>query len=215
MLEFLLSLCLFLAPMGEQPLPTEKAAAFSFLSAEDIATEDLIDSIPLSHIPRMKIALREVSQEEQLLDKRETWVCGNDATLTFSLEVLRQRYQDLKDAPKVEDSYYWVPDEEVCQNCVNFNRAFHNDLQQKMIWEMDRATFYQIVLEENDELYEKWICLRGMSIKTSYINETRYYLKKYKKLATKEEWENKTIPPEVPIWRFYEKSSPNPPIPVK
>jgi hypothetical protein len=193
--------------LNDGPLPSEKQTALLMLTTPPhITSLDLIDLYPITDIPRLRDALQEVCVDEQLLDVKDTWIFDNHNghTFEFVLDRMRDRYQDLMDAPKIEESYYWVPDESYCARACSFNRDFCTKITEKLEWEIDRADFYRLIVKETDICYEQWCCLRALASSSYYVHEKRYYLGKYKKLITKEEWENKIMPPDVPIWRFYE-----------
>src|SRR5439155_11277213 len=104
------------------------------------------------------------------------------------LNMLRRRYKELADAPRLADSYRF-PERAAVNELVRFNRAYRKNLDQRHLLETDR-------------LYQVWDAVRDARCEFYYVTVRRHALKKLKDQIGDEAWDTATLPPGVPTWRF-------------
>lgn len=183
-------------------------STFLFLMMIMTGPSDAIENIPHEFLVGIKAEMRQFAIENQINDSStiyeyEPW------DLHTELRGYWDNYQELKDTPRIEDygNRFIIRETSLINKCLGFNRRFETVIEEKLLWEQDRASFYVEILKEIKACREMWY-----SIDT--INDINYaggaakrkayqYLKKH---ISQEDWDNEFYyPPEVPIWRFYEE----------
>ena len=179
--EFLLAILLLTAQPGTpEPLPSEEA------------------------FPAIRDAVHKVAIEWEILDSRETgYIFAKRADFDSDLNLLRRRYQDFKDAPRLDESNR-LPERKLVNELVQFNRAFRKHLVDKHVLEQDRAEVYEAVMIETDRLYKVWDAVRDARCEFYYVTVRRQALVKLKEMLGDEEYLAVNLPPNVPTWRFNE-----------
>jgi hypothetical protein len=117
------------------------------------------------------------------------------------LNMLRRRYRDLADAPRVADGR-GSRQREAVNELVRFNRSFRKKLEERQQLEADRAPAFQAVIRETDRLYQVWDAVRDARCEFYYVTVRRQALKKLKALLGDEAYAGAVLPPNVPTWRF-------------
>lgn len=149
-------------------------------------------------------SLQGVAVEWQLMDKRETtYIFARREDYGVDLQMIRLRYVDLKDAPKVEDSDRFPPREWVTKQ-LTFNRAFRKKMMERIDGglENDRVGTLTQVVKETDQLYQVWDLVRDGECVFYYVTVRRLALKRLRDLIGREAYEAADLPPFVPHWRF-------------
>jgi hypothetical protein len=157
------------------------------------------------HWPALRDAVHQVAVEWEILDARETsYLFIKIEEFDADLTILRRRYQDLHDAPKLADSFR-LPDRKQVLELVRFNRAFRKNLETRQQIEFDRADDLYEVIKETDRLYQTWDAVRDAKCEFLYIPARRQALKKLRDLIGEEAYAKGDLPPNIPTWRFQEK----------
>ena len=116
-------------------------------------------------------------------------------------EELARVRAELAEAPKVIDSHR-LPDRQVINEAIRFNRSFRKQLEIRIAWEPDRASLIREVINENERLYRMWDAMRDARSDLHYVTTRRQALLRLRDLLGPEAYEKVEIPPYVPDWRF-------------
>ena len=150
----------------------------------------------------LQTALHQTAIDWEILDPRETrYVLSRVEDFEPDLNLLRRRYQDLDEAPRVADSNRF-PDRRTVNELVRFNRAYRKHLDTRQIMEADRADSIREAVRETDRLYAVWDAVRDSRCEFYYITVRRQALKKLKELVGTEAYAGGDLPPYVPEWRL-------------
>src|SRR5687767_304622 len=93
------------------------------------------------------------------------------------LGVVRGRYQELKDAPRVADAQRF-PERVHVNRVLEHNRAFRKYLSGMAELHLDRAAFYGAVIRETDGCFAAWDQARDARCEFYYIPMRRQALLK-------------------------------------
>jgi hypothetical protein len=149
-------------------------------------------------------AIHAVAVDWEILDPRETrYVLTRPEDFSADLNMLRRRYKELSDAPRLADSFRF-PERAAVNELVRFNRAYRKNLDQRQLLETDRADALRAVIWETDRLYQVWDAVRDARCEFYYVTVRRHALKRLKDLVGEEAYNRGTLPPNVPTWRFNE-----------
>jgi hypothetical protein len=167
--------------------------------------------------PQVRAAIQEIAVEHEYMDKREKeYFFPLDKAVHWSdfnndLRILRERYRDLKDAPKMCESFMYPP-KAMLEKGIEFNSQFIKNIKQRIIWEKDREDFYFMVNEEAEFLNKIYYTTLSLQNDYNYVTVKRYAMVELKQLLKK--WDEKNVkgylhpvgefPPCSPFWRFYE-----------
>ena len=150
----------------------------------------------------VQAALHKTAIEWEILDERETrYVLARLDDFEPDLNLLRRRYVDLADAPKVADAARF-PDRQAVNEFIRFNRAYRKTLETRQVWEADRADAIRIVVLETDRLYRVWDSVRDARCDFYYVTVRRQALKKLQEMLGQDAYTAGDLPPYVPEWRF-------------
>ena len=98
--------------------------------------------------PALRDAIHQVAVRWEILDERETrYVLTRSGDFCTDLNMLRRRYRDLEDAPKVGDSLRF-PERHFVNEQVKFNRVFRRHIDERRQLEADRADSLRNVVTE-------------------------------------------------------------------
>jgi hypothetical protein len=159
-----------------------------------------------SCFPAIRDAIHQVAVEWEILDERETrYVLTRPEDFCTDLNMLRRRYQDLKDAPKVIDANRF-PERPLVNELIRFNRAFRKSIETRRQNEVDRADSYREIVLETDRLYQVWDAVRDSRCDFYYVTVRRQALQKLQTLLGEEDYYQAKLPPNVPVWRFNQMS---------
>lgn len=152
----------------------------------------------------LKKSLQDVAVEWQLIDPRETrYIFTDPECYSADLHMVRLRHQDLKDAPRAEDSVRF-PEREMVNEWIKFNRVFRKKIDERMQLESDRQAIYVQVIKETDDLYVVWDLVRDARCEFYYVQVRRQALKKLREKVGQEAYDTVDLPPIAPFWRFNE-----------
>jgi hypothetical protein len=152
--------------------------------------------------PAVQKAVQELAKEWEILDEREMkYILAKPDEFGSDLNLLRRRYQELKDVPLVADAAR-LPDRSVANDLVKFNRAYRKTLETRQHLETDRAAELQSAVRETDRLYAVWDAVRDARCEYYYVTVRRQSLKKLRELVGNEAYQAGELPPVVPTWRF-------------
>ena len=152
----------------------------------------------------LQAALHKTAVEMEILDERETrYVLARPDDFEADLNLLRRRYVDLADAPKLGEAGRF-PDRRAVSEYITFNREYRKTLETRQVWESDRADLIRVVVLETDQLYKVWDAVRDARCEFYYVTVRRQALKRLKEVIGDEAFANADLPPCVPEWRFAE-----------
>ncbi len=161
---------------------------------EDVPTPD--------RWPAVQDALHKTAIRLEILDERETrYVLARAEDYQTDLELLRRRYQELRDAPRLADSDRF-PAREAVNQMIQFNRTYRGFLEGRQVWEADRAEVIGVALTETDRLYKVWDAVRDARCEFYYVTVRRQALKRLRDTLGETAYTAAELPPHVPAWRF-------------
>jgi hypothetical protein len=157
---------------------------------------------PAEQFPALRDSILKVAIEWEILDPRETrYMLTKPEDFCCDLNVLRRRYHELKDAPKVGEAYRF-PDRKHVNELVRFNRAYRKHLETRQQFEFDRTGLFMEAIQETDQLYQVWDAVRDSRCDFYYIMVRRQALQRLKEMLGNEAYQMAELPPHVPVWRF-------------
>ncbi len=149
-------------------------------------------------------AVQNLAVQWEILDPREVrYVLARSEDWENDLALLRRRYQELKDAPKLADAARF-PDRGTVNELLAFNRAYRRHLDARQALEQDRCQCLRTALKETDYLYQVWDSVRDARCEYYYITVRRQALKRLRQMIGTEAYDAADLPPYVPLWRFQE-----------
>ena len=138
----------------------------------------------------------------EILDVRENqYILLRSSDFASDLKLLKQRHNDLYDAPLVFDSMRF-PDRLVIQEMLGFNRSYRQHLNARIHLETAFGADLHAIIKETDQLYQVWDYIRDSRCEYYYVTVRRHALKKVLESLGTEAFYNGNYPPSVPTWRF-------------
>jgi hypothetical protein len=154
--------------------------------------------------PALQAAIHQTAVEWEILDSRETrYVLSRVEDFEADLNLLRRRYAELVDAPKLADAARF-PDRRTVNDLIRFNRAYRKHLETRQVWEADRADAIRTAVLETDRLYRVWDAVRDARCEFYYVTVRRQAMKRLKEMIGDDAYASGELPPYVPEWRFRE-----------
>jgi hypothetical protein len=182
-------------------------ASWSYLLAASLLTTPPdVPEAPISaeDWPAVQEALQSLAVEWEILDPREVrYVLARAEDFENDLNLLRKRYQDLRDAPKLAECQRF-PDRGTVNELLTFNRAYRRFLDARQTMEHDRCWCVRLALKETDCLYQVWDSVRDARCEYYYITVRRQALKRLQTMLGPDGYAAGELPPHVPLWRFSE-----------
>jgi hypothetical protein len=152
--------------------------------------------------PVLRDAIHKTAVEWEIMDPRETrYVLATREDFELDLNLLRKRYSELADAPRLSDCQR-LPDRQIVNELIRFNRAFRKHLEERQAWEADRADLFHIAIQETDRLYHHWDAIRDAQCDFYYVTVRRGALKKLRDAIGEDAFSTGHMPHHVPDWRF-------------
>ena len=186
-------------PPKVEPLPSDLLYVQMLLMTPADIKEPVPDE---EQWPSIRAAFLKVSMDWQILDERECrYYMAKRDDFQGDLTILRNRYQEFKDLPKVEEAG-WLPPCDISAKLIAFNRAYKSHLETRLIWESDRADIIRVVIDETEQCYQVWDAIRGARSEWAYVTQRRLSLARAKKLMGEAAYNRFELPEYVPIWRF-------------
>jgi len=176
--EFLLAAALLTAPVDspDPPLPE----AYAELSSR----------------------LQTLAIQWEILDPREVrYVLTRPEDFSSDLKLLRRRYHELTGAPPLTDGLRF-PDRSAISDMLAFNRAYRQNLDNRLAVELVRWWELQEAVQESDKLYQIWDLVRDARCDYYYVTVRRQALKRLREMIGAQAYYSGTLPPYVPLWRF-------------
>ena len=153
---------------------------------------------------RMKPALQALAVQWEILDRREVhYILARPEDFQADLNLLRRRYQDLADAPALNDNLRF-PNRETINDFLAFNRAYRQNLTIRQPVELVRCWELRTAMQETEYLYQVWDTVRDARCEYYYVTVRRQALKKLRTMLGNDAYYFGRLPPAVPIWRFQE-----------
>jgi hypothetical protein len=150
-------------------------------------------------------AIHKTAIEWELMDPREErYLLATREDFEADLNLLRKRYVELLDAPKLSECQR-LPDRRVVNELLKFNRAYRKHLEERQVWEPDRSDRLFAAMQETDRLYRQWDAIRDAQCDFYYVSVRRAALKKLRDAIGADEFNTGHMPPYVPDWRFASK----------
>ena len=141
----------------------------------------------------------------EILDPREvTYILAKPEGWECDLNLLRCRFHDLKDAPRLADSERF-PDRHILSAALSFNRELRSHWCDRAKLEIDRADILGEAVAECDSLYRVLDAARDGRADYYYTCVRRFALKRLRDDLGPEDWATGTLPMCVPTWRFVER----------
>ena len=152
--------------------------------------------------PVLRDAIHKTAIEWELMDVREApYIMADRADFDPDLNLLRKRYAELHDAPRLAESHL-LPERRTTEELIRFNRAYRKYLEVRLVWEADRAAQFHEAIQETDRLYRQWDAVRDAKCDFCYVTVRRAALKRLREAIGAEAFASGTMPPYVPDWRF-------------
>lgn len=152
--------------------------------------------------PTMQAALQQTAIEWEILDEREVrYIFAKPESFEKDLNLLRQRNQELADAPHLWESERF-PDRSVVNDLLTFNRSFRKQLENRELVETDRAEMFRSAGVETDRLYHIYDLIRDAKCDFYYVTVRRTALKKLREALGMKDFYQGSLPPIVPTWYF-------------
>ena len=157
---------------------------------------------PAERWPAVRDAIHQTAVAWEIMDPREVrYVLAQREDFEPDLDLLRKRFIDLSDAPKLIDCKR-LPDRRTVNDLIKFNRSYKKHLEQRQMWEADRAGLFHQVIDETDRLYRQWDSVRDAQCDFYYVTVRRAALKRLRDELGEEAFAGGKMPPYVPEWRF-------------
>lgn len=175
---------------------------FEFLVAVALLTAPVDSPDPRVESYSVVPSLRTVAVQLEILDPREVgYVLSRPEDFTFDLKLLRRRYHELRHAPPLADGVRF-PDRAAVNDMLTFNRAYRQNLENRLAVDLVRAEELQAAVRESDKLYQVWDLVRDARCDYYYVTVRRQALSRLREMIGREAYYGSVLPPYVPLWRF-------------
>ena len=181
--------------------------AFECLMAVTLLTapDDPLDlAQPPPSYDLIRPALQQLAVQWEVLDPREVrYVLARAEDFPADLKMLRNRYQNLADAPPLSEAARF-PDRAMVNELLTFNRTYRQYLTVRQPVDLVHGDELRIALNETDHLYQVWDSVRDARCNYYYVTVRRQALKTLREMIGTEAFYRGELPPHVPVWRFPE-----------
>jgi len=161
--------------------------------------------------PLMQLSFRFAAVRWQLYDLNElSYKFTNREAFPEDISELRARFEELKDAPPLEDADR-IPNRDYLHQKIQFNRRLRKNLDEARDLYPHRAAMFEKVMSECDEIYRVWDLARDASQTFYYVPHRRRCLMQLKKALGDEAYATMDLPWFVPNWRFPDLVTPGGP----
>jgi hypothetical protein len=175
--------------------PLNYALAVALLTAAPDAPE----TPGTDGLATVRPTLQALSISWELLDARECrYVLARPEEMDTDLMMLRRRYQELADAPPLQDCLRF-PDRGLVNELLSFNRAHRQDLDSRQA-PTDGRELHEVQME-TDRLYQVWDTVRDARCDYYYVTVRRQALKRLREAVGPQDFYAGTLPPHVPTQR--------------
>jgi hypothetical protein len=156
----------------------------------------------LRYLASLSPIMQQLAVQMEILDQREVrYVLTRNEDFESDLKLLRRRYQDLADAPRLQDCLRF-PDRAMINDLLAFNRAYRQNIDNRQAFELIRWWELREAVQESDRLYQVWDTLRDARCDYYYVTVRRQALKRLREAIGEEAYYSGSLPPYVPVWRF-------------
>ncbi len=159
-------------------------------------------TVDYSSLSLMRPVLQAIALDWELLDPREVrYVFTREEDFDADLKLLRRRYRELNDAPRVHEAMRFL-DRTLINDLLAFNRTYRQHLvDQQGLGFQPMQDFTEPILE-TDEAYRIWDTARDSRCDYYYVTVRRQALKNLAEYLGYADFCSGNMPPIVPIWRF-------------
>jgi hypothetical protein len=149
--------------------------------------------------------LRALAVQMEILDPQETkFILAKAEDFAADLKILQGRYQELANAPYLEECSRF-PNRELVEDMLACNRSYHKELEARLVLDQIHADDIRAALEETEQLHRIWETVREIRRDYYYVTVRRQALKELRDLIGVEAYYSGRLPPHVPTWRFPEE----------
>jgi hypothetical protein len=146
--------------------------------------------------------IQELAVAWEILDPREArYLLVRRDDYRSDINLLRQRFHELLDAPPLPDCMRFPPRQMVSE-LLSFNRSYKEHLEKCRVAGATPDPDFDETLAEVDCLYHLWDAIRDSRCEYYYVTVRRQALKKVRDTVGEEAFYNGNFPPHVPLWRF-------------
>ena len=178
---------------------TELVLAATLLSAP-VGTPE--QTPPEDRWVSVRDAIHKTAVSWEIMDPREErYLMAARDDFEPDLNLLRKRFVELADAPKLADCRR-LPDRRTVNELIKFNRAFRKHLEDREVFEPDRADLFHQAMQETDRCYRQWDAVRDAQCDFYYVTVRRTALKKFRDALGADAFAAGEMPSYVPEWRF-------------
>jgi len=150
-------------------------------------------------------ALRTLAVQMEILDPQETkFFLTKAEDFAADMNILQGRYQDLANAPYLEECDRF-PSRELVEDMLACNQSYHKELEDRLVLDPIHAADLKVALEETEQLHRVWETVREIRRDYYYVAVRRQALKELRNLIGMEAYYSGCLPPHVPTWRLPEE----------
>ena len=157
---------------------------------------------PADRWAEVRDGVQQLAVRWELLDPREThYLLANRDEFSVDINLLRRRYQELQDAPRLADADR-LPTRQVAEDMVKANRAYRAEINDRRALELDRLALLNSIVCEADQLYRVWDAVRDARCDFYYVTARRQALHKLRNAIGDDAYACGALPPNIPVWRL-------------
>lgn len=188
-----------ISPKKSEPLPSDILTA-SMLLDSSTPVPDYGD-----YWTKIRDAILFVSVDREIMDPRECrYFMTTIEEFEKDLSFLRNRNEILRHAPKLWEANR-LPERRIINELISFNRDFKKHLEERLIWENDRADVITIAIKDCEKCYRVWDAIRDARSDFQYVSFRRLALLKLKGMIGDEDFMIGNMPEYVPEWAFIKR----------
>jgi hypothetical protein len=148
-------------------------------------------------------AMRRVALQWEILDPRETDYLQHAQDFAADLKLLQGRFEELSTAPPLADAYR-LPCRDLVNDMLAFNRAYRENINNRLDLDTVHADELRTILTETDLLYRVYDSVRDARCEYFFITYRRQALAQLRELVGVHAFYSGQLPPNVPLWRIPE-----------
>lgn len=194
-------------PQKQELKNNETSIGYSLLTQEPITNNPSYykkEKMKEFHRPSVVRGLRETCIENEIIDKKEWWIlpetCNFDKFLV-DLNIVQERFQELKDMPKIRELAQF-PNFDVCDENCKFNRNYLITLKkQEEIYPRGKMWYHEAICD-TEKAYKAWDELRKVQTTASMIQDRRKAAQELQEIIGKKKFYFGEMIPIVPFWSF-------------
>jgi hypothetical protein len=146
--------------------------------------------------------IKTIGVQWEILDSREAhYLLMRREDFRGDMNLLRERFHELLDAPPVSDCLRFPPRPYVT-DLLAFNRSFRDHLEKCRVAGTTPDGHFEEMLNEVERLFQIWDAIRDSRCEYYYVTVRRQALKKARDLMGEDAFYSGRYPPHVPVWRF-------------